>query len=88
MDSDKLLVFFRKRVEPFIALGVLVILIILSYQLYQGNNLREEISLSCGWETEDYRCFCEKSEAMAIKAKIDNNFTIDLGEVDYVQVDK
>ncbi len=72
MDTDKYLVFFRKRIEPFIALGVLILLLILAFQLYQGNNLRTEISQSCGWGDEDFRCFCEKSEAMAIKAKIDN----------------
>ncbi len=71
MNYDEFLVFFKKRIEPFIALGVLILLIILCLQLINGNELREEISLNCGWEEEDYRCFCEKSEAMAIKNKID-----------------
>lgn len=83
----ELAVFFRKRIEPFIALGVLILLIILAFQLYHGNNLRTEISQNCGWEGEDYRCFCEKSEALAIKDKMDNNLSFELDGVGYVPVD-
>ncbi len=88
MDTDKFIVLFRKRIEPFIGLGVLILLAILVGQLYEGNNLRTEISQSCGWEDEDFRCFCEKSEALAIKAKIDNNLSFNLDEVKNVQVDR
>jgi len=62
-------------------------LIILAVQLYQGNNLRTKISQNCGWETEDYRCFCEKSEALAVKAKMDNLLEFNVSEVEYVQMD-
>ncbi len=86
MDSTNFLIFFKKKVEPFIALAVLMMLIVLASQLYNGNELREEISQNCGWGDEDYRCFCEKSEAMLIKNKIDNlDYTND-GE-EYVSMD-
>lgn len=85
MDSANFLIFFKKKVEPFIALAVLMMLIVLSSQLYNGNELREEISQNCGWGDEDYRCFCEKSEAMAIKNKMDNLDIIDQEE--YVSLD-
>ncbi len=75
--------FFKKRIEPFIAIGVLIIVIIICFQLYNGLQLREEINQNCGWEDENYRCFCEKSEAMAIKNIIDNIDPI-VGEVEYV----
>ena len=87
MDTDKSLIFFRKRIEPFIALGVLILLIILSVQLYQGNELRNEISQNCGWEEEDYRCFCEKFEAMSIMNKMYNLDDVVDG-VEYVQMDR
>lgn len=87
MDSDKQLLFFRKKIEPFIALGVLIILVTLSVQLLHGNELRAEISQNCGWEDEDYRCFCEKSEAMKIRNKIDN-LEVTYEEDEYVQVDR
>lgn len=78
--------FFKKRIEPFVAIAVLIVLIILAFQLYHGLKLREEISQNCGWEDEDYRCFCEKSEALAIKTKIDNlDFSVD-DEVEYVPI--
>ncbi len=76
-------IFFKKRIEPFIAIGVLIIVIIICFQLYNGLQLREEINQNCGWEDENYRCFCEKSEAMAIKNIIDNIDPI-VGEVEYV----
>lgn len=88
MDSEKFIIFFKKKIEPFIALAVLILLLILVVQLYNGNELRTEISKNCGWEDEDYRCFCEKSEAMAIKNKMDNNFSFDVGEVEYVSMDR
>lgn len=80
MDKDKLAIFFRKRIEPFIALAVLILLILLSVQLMKGNELRTEISQSCGWGEEDYRCFCEKSEAMAMKNKMENNVSFKFDE--------
>lgn len=86
MDYDKFILFFRKRIEPFIALGVLILLIILSIQLSNGNELKEEISQNCGWGNDDYKCFCEKSEAMFIKNKIDNLNIID-EESNYVSMD-
>ncbi len=76
--------FFKKRIEPFVALAVLIVLIILAFQLYSGLQLREEINQNCGWEDENYRCFCEKSEAMSIKNKIEGNVDFTVDEVEYV----
>ena len=75
--------FFKKRIEPFIAIGVLIIVVIICFQLYNGLKLREEINQNCGWEDENYRCFCEKSDAMRIKNIIDNINPV-VGEVEYV----
>lgn len=81
--------FFKKRIEPFIAIAILMVLIYLAFQLKSGLELREEISENCGWEDEDYRCFCEKSEAMAIKNLIDENFSFTVDEeIEYVQMDR
>ena len=78
--------FFKKKIEPFIAVGVLIIVIIICFQLYNGLQLREEINQNCGWEDEDYRCFCEKSDAMAIMNIIEDfDFTVD-EEIEYVQM--
>ncbi len=87
MNYDEFMIFFKRRIEPLIALGVLILLIVLAVQLSNGNELREEISKNCGWGEEDYRCFCEKSEALAIEAKM-YNLDSDIGEVPYVQMDR
>lgn len=87
MNFDKFVLFFRKYIEPFIALGVLIILVLLYIQVTEGNELREEISQTCGWGEEDYRCFCEKSEAMSIKNKMDNLDIVDEGSL-YVSIDR
>ena len=79
--------FFKKRIEPFIAIAVLIIVIIIFFQLKSGLELREEISKNCGWENEDYRCFCEKTDALRIKSLIDENFSFSVDkEEEYVQL--
>ena len=88
MDEDKFMIFFRKRIEPFIAVAVLILLGILLFQVMQGNELREEISQSCGWGEEDFHCFCEKSEAMAIKNKLENPYGDKFNGVVNVPLDK
>lgn len=88
MEFDTFKLFFRKYIEPFMVIGVLIIMLFIYIEVRDGNELRTEISKNCGWEGEDYRCFCEKSEAIAIKAKMDNNFSFDVDEVEYVQVDR
>lgn len=71
MQMSEFKIFFRKRIEPFIALAVLILLIIISFQLHEGIELRKEINKNCGWGEEDFRCFCEKSEALRIKNMMD-----------------
>ena len=56
---------------------MVILLIILAVQLHNGNELRTEISQNCGWGTEMYRCMCEKSQFMAIKEGIDNDWEVD-----------
>lgn len=87
MNTDEFVIFFKKRIEPFIAIAVLILLIILCVQVYNGNNLRTEISKNCGWAEEDYRCFCERSEAMVIKNKMDNIENTE-EDIDYVWMDR
>ena len=62
---------FKKRIEPFIAISVLILLIILAIQLYEDNQLKKEISKECGWVDEEYQCYCEKKFIDDIKLKMD-----------------
>ena len=76
-NENKFLLFFKKKIEPFMVIGVLILLAIIANQLIQGNELRETISENCGWAGEDYACYCEKTQALFIKDKMNNNLSID-----------
>lgn len=56
-----------KRLEPYIAISILVFLIITSALLYQEHKITTKISEDCGWGKEDYYCVCEKSMASELK---------------------
>jgi len=67
-----------KRIEPFIAVAVLLMLITVAVLLYQDNQLKKEISKNCGWGDEDYMCYCEYSDINVIQNKLNGgviNFT-------------
>ena len=62
---------FWKRYDKFIhaIMGILIILLLAgmwTIQLKQ-NKLATEINENCGWGEEDYYCYCEMSEAIALK---------------------
>lgn len=78
-DSTKEIIsFYKKRIEPFIAIFILTFLIVSCVLLYQDNQLKKEISKNCGWEDEDFICYCEKNVVDKIK--------IGLGEKDLENV--
>jgi len=51
--------------------GVVILLVALITIGVQDHNLKEEISENCGWGEEDYECYCQKSEAIALKNELD-----------------
>jgi hypothetical protein len=56
--------FYKKYIDPFTAVAVLIMVCILVFQLVNYNNLQKEIAENCGWELEDTRCYCEKSSVL------------------------
>lgn len=56
-----------KKIEPFIAIGILAMLIIVGVLLSNEHKLKREISENCGWGEDDYYCYCERSQAMEVK---------------------
>lgn len=67
------LIQFIKKIEPLIALAVVITLIILAVLLYQDNQLKKEIAQSCGYDFgEDYSCYCEKGFIMDKKLELEN----------------
>jgi len=62
-DSQKEIIsFYKRRIEPFIAIFILTLLIVGGILLYQDNQLKKEISQNCGWGEEKYQCYCQKSD--------------------------
>jgi len=51
---------------------ILLLLVGLWVYFYHDYNIKKEINENCGWGEEDYYCFCEKSESMAIKNKLES----------------
>lgn len=69
---ELLVKFYKKYVEPFVAIFVLVLLCMVAKGLYDYKNLQQEINQSCGWQDEDYRCYCRKSEISEIERQVIN----------------
>lgn len=62
-------VVYGKHVEALIIISLFTTIIF----VYQTNNkLSEKISENCGYGEDDYYCFCEHSEAMAMKNKFES----------------
>lgn len=70
----KAIEFYKKYILPFIALLILVMLIFCAVLLSNEQELKEKISENCGWEGEDYRCFCEKGDVVRIQNIINGSF--------------
>lgn len=73
----KFVVFYKKYIEPFIAVAVLIMVCILVAKLSAYNNFQKEISENCGWGTEDTRCYCEKGDVIAWE----NNVKIEFEDI-------
>lgn len=67
--------------EHFTAPLILIALIILGYQLYVDDQLKENISENCGWGKDDYQCYCVRSQYENLKAQYEG--TIDLDDINF-----
>jgi len=69
-DQDKSLI---HKLQPYLAIMIFVMLLIMGILLYQDNQLKKEISKNCGWGEEDYVCYCEHSDINRIKNELGIN---------------
>jgi len=74
MRYEDVIGFYKKWVEPFFALVVLLMVVILVAKLTAYNNFQEEIATNCGWEEEDTRCFCQKGDVIAAENEIKGQY--------------
>jgi hypothetical protein len=76
-EQEEIINFYKKRIEPFMAIFVLTFLIVGCVLLYQDNQFKKEISKNCGWGEEDYKCYCEKKYISSIEAEARGQIFID-----------
>ncbi len=75
--------FYKKYIEPFFAVAVLLMVVILVIQLVAYNNFQKEIAENCGWAEEDTRCYCEKGDVIAWE----NGGKIAMGDINLSLID-
>ena len=80
-DSEKEVInFYKKRIEPFVAIFILAFMIVGCILLYKDNQLKKDISQNCGWEEEDYKCYCHKQvvDLIILEKENSNNFNLEI----------
>lgn len=65
MEFKDFVLGYKKYVEPFLAILVVIGLIYSGTMLYQNYQAKKDIALECGWEDEEARCWCEKRDVIA-----------------------
>ena len=75
--------FFMEH-QKFISLieGICIIILLIGVWImfFHSSAIQKEISENCGWGEEDYECYCQKSDAIALKNELEGgeikiNFT-------------
>lgn len=56
---------YKRYVEPFIAIFVLIGLAYTCFMLYENHQAKKDIARECGWAEDDVRCWCKKSDVIA-----------------------
>ena len=74
MRYEDVIKFYKKWIDPFFAIAVLLMVVILVGKLMEYNELQEEISANCGWEEEDTRCFCQKGDVIAAENELKGQY--------------
>ena len=65
MDFKDVVVGYKRYVEPFIAVFVLIGLVYAGFMAYNSNQINKDIAKECGWVDEEARCTCEKNAVIA-----------------------
>jgi hypothetical protein len=63
-------VWWKKWGEPITAISIIIFFVFAVIMIKQDRALKEKINLNCGWEEDDYQCFCEKSKALEVQNKM------------------
>ena len=77
MGSEEFMKVFKKRIEPLIAIGILICLVILINSIHTDIKLKQEIAENCGWGDEDIYCSCKNGFGDVV----DQNFVLNLEDI-------
>ncbi len=80
LENSAFWIWWKRYGEHIMAPCILILLIMIWYLYFHSNQLQEEISLTCGWETEDYRCFCQESVVVDMEWQ-HNTPNISMGDI-------
>lgn len=83
--ESKFWIWWKRYGEHLTAPLILIALILLGYQLYVDNQLKNDISNNCGWEEDDYKCYCVKDTYHEMKDRYEG--TVDLSNLTDIGVD-
>ena len=72
---DKIVKNYKRYVEPFLAIFIFIGLIFALIGLWHDYNDRKLIAENCGWQDEDVKCWCRKSDYLAMSQ---NEFNINV----------
>lgn len=86
-NNRQIIEFYKKRIEPFMAIFIAALLITGLILLWQDNQLKEEIAENCGYETKQYTCYCEKEIVEEVRGNI-NFGELNISDMKNVKVDK
>lgn len=64
---------YFQLIQTLSGIAIVVLLVAIWNVQLNDKELKEEISLNCGWGEEDYYCFCEKSEAQELRNLFEQN---------------
>jgi len=78
---------YKKKLEPIVAIGIFLSLVFIIVLFVAEHQLKKEINENCGWETEDYKCYCQKEDVKFIEDILNENYTAleNLGNISFVK---
>lgn len=73
LEDNSTYKFFIKHKTFFqIVEGICIVILLtgLWIMYFSSSALQREISENCGWSGEDYECYCQKSDAIALRSEL------------------
>lgn len=82
MDFDDVVLKYKRYVEPFIAIFVLMGLIYAGFMGFENYQAKKVIAKDCGWDDGEVRCLCSKEFVLARDISLVDDFDEVIFDVD------